>query len=174
MQNYLLTLLFITLIISCKMNQQIEQLDDFNIIGIAIETTNENGQSSQDMSILWGRFFSEQISNQIPNKVNEDIYAIYTDYETDYKGRHTAIIGYKVKDLDNVPKDLIGRNFAAGNYKKFMAKGTMPTAVIKAWNEIWSKDHLLNRTYIADFEVYGAKAQSGADSEVAIYLGVKN
>lgn len=158
------------------MEKQIEQLDDFNIIGIAIETTNQDGQSAQDMGIIWGRFFSEQVSQKITNKVNEDIYAIYTDFETDYKGKHTAIIGHKVTTLtlDNIPSGLIGRKFSGGNFQKIMAKGAMPTAVVNQWKEIWKNDKTLNRAYIADFEVHGAKAQNGVDSEVTIFLGVKN
>jgi len=150
-----------------------EKLTTFNVIGIAIETTNENAQSAQDMGVLWGRFFSEAITQQITNKTNENIYAIYTNFETDFKGKQVAIIGHKVSDLDNIPKGLKGITIQGGNYQKFVAKGAMPDAVIASWKEIWAKDKVLNRSYQADFEIYGAKAQNGVHSEVDIFVGIE-
>ena len=155
------------------MEKNIKQMDGFKIIGIAIETTNENGQSAQAMGNLWGRFFSEGISAQIPNKLSEEIYAIYTDYETDYRGKYTAIIGCKVSSLEEIPLGMIGRAFHGENYQKFTAKGAMPSAVQTTWLEIWKKDEQLNRSYSADFEIYGANSQNGGDSEVDIYVGVR-
>jgi len=150
-----------------------EQIPSFKIIGIAIETTNQNGQSAQDMGILWGRFFSEEIVKKIPNKISDDIYAIYTNFETDYTGKHTAIIGYKVNDLANIPEGLTGITIQGGAYQKFVAKGIMPDAVIAMWKYIWDKDETLNRNYQADFEIHGAKSQNGPNSEVDIFIGVQ-
>lgn len=50
------------------------------IIGIEVRTTNENGQALEDLDRLWGRFFSEKIAEKIPNKIRNDIYAVYTNY----------------------------------------------------------------------------------------------
>lgn len=173
MKTKLLFLLLIPILFSCKNTTNMEQIPSFNIIGIAIETTNENAQSAQDMGIIWERFFSEAITKQIPNKINEAIYAIYTNFETNFTGKHTAIIGYKVTDLENIPDGLIGITIQGGNYQKFVAKGTMPNAVITTWKEIWAKDQVLNRSYQADFEIHGAKAQNGVNSEVDIFIGVQ-
>ncbi len=60
-----------------------EQLESFKIIGISVETTNENGKSAMDLGELWERFYAENIMAQVLNKEGEDIYAIYTDYESD-------------------------------------------------------------------------------------------
>ena len=54
---------------------------DMKIIGIETRTTNQNGQAMQDIGGLWNRFFSENIISKIPNAVNSNVYAIYTDYE---------------------------------------------------------------------------------------------
>lgn len=61
----------------------IEQLENFKIIGISIETTNENGKSSEDLGKLWEQFYSENIPNLINNKEGDEIYSIYTDYKSD-------------------------------------------------------------------------------------------
>lgn len=150
-----------------------KKTDGFKIIGISTEMTNENGKSAEDLGKLWKRFYSENVATQIPNTESDDIYSIYTDYETDYKGKYRAIIGLKVKSLENIPKGLIGREFSGGKYEKFVAKGEMPNAVIEMWKEIWAKDKELNRKYTVDFEVHGGKSQHGENSEVEIYIAVK-
>lgn len=151
-----------------------EQVRDFKIIGISVETNNENGQSAKDLSALWERFYSERIFDKIPNKETEEIYSIYTDYEADYRGKYTSIIGQKVGSLANIPNGLIGREFKGGDYLKFTAKGEMPRAVIETWREIWENDSHLDRRYTTDFEIYGEKSQRGADSEVEIYIAVES
>ena len=55
-------------------------IQKFNVIGISVRTTNENGQSGKDIPALWSQFMSEEIQSKIPNKVSEDLFCIYTDY----------------------------------------------------------------------------------------------
>ena len=150
-----------------------EQIENFKIIGIEIETTNENGKSAEDLGKLWKQFYSENVPSKIPNKISDEIYSIYTDYESDYKGKYKTIIGQRVSSLDKVPNELIGREFNGGKYQKFVAKGQMPNAVIESWQEIWAKDKELNRKYTADFEVYGEMAQNGEKSEVEIFIATE-
>lgn len=149
-----------------------QKLSPFKIIGISTETTNKNGKAAVDLGKLWEQFFSENIAGRIANKLSDEIYSIYTDYESDYTGNYKAIIGLKVDSLNKIPNDLIGREFEGGTYQKFVAKGKLPDAVASSWNEIWEKDKELNRRYNADFEVYGQKSQDGENSEVEIFIAV--
>lgn len=91
------------ILLSCKQENDMEQIKSFKIIGIAIETTNKNGKSAEDLGKLWERFYSDNIISQIPNKESDEIYSIYTDYETDYTGKYTSIIGLKVSSLNSIP-----------------------------------------------------------------------
>jgi predicted transcriptional regulator YdeE len=147
--------------------------ESFKIIGISTETTNQNGKAAVDLGQLWGKFFAENIPNQIENKISTEIYSIYTDYESDFTGKYTTVIGLKVNSLDNVPEGLVGREFAGESFIKFVAKGEMPKAAVETWQEIWSSDQSLNRKYTYDFEVYGEKSQNGLNSEVEIYIAAK-
>ena len=149
-------------------------MNNLKIIGISVETTNQNGKAIEDLGKLWGRFYAENVIEKIPNKINEEVYAVYTDYENDYRGKYTTIIGMAVSSLDKIPDGLVGRAFEAQNFKKFIAKGDMPNAVGKTWKEIWDKDAELNRSYIYDYEVYGSQSQNGANAEVDIYIGIIN
>ena len=142
------------------------------IIGISTVTTNANGQSAENLGKLWGRLFEENISAKIPNKVSDEIYAVYTDYESNYLGKYTTIIGQKVESLDTVPENLMAREFPNENFQKFVAKGEMPNAVVEVWKEIWQKDEQLGRKYTYDYEIYGEKSQNGNESEVEIFIAV--
>lgn len=144
------------------------------IIGIETRTTNQNGQAMQDIGGLWNRFFSENIISKIPNAVNSNIYTIYTDYESDYTGEYTTLLGLEVSSLDEIPSGLVGREFPKQNFKKFLAKGAMPQAVAEAWQKIWEQDKELNRLYQYDYELYTEKSQQGDLSEVEIFIGVKD
>ena len=148
------------------------EIEDFKIIGIAIQTTNENGQAEKDLGMLWGRFYAEGISAAIPNMDSDEVYSLFTDYESDYTGSYTAIIGHKVQSLDSVPPGLVGREFKGGKYLPFKAQGAMPQAIVDSWKEIWSRDKELKRRYTVDFEVYGPKSQQGDQSEVDIFIAV--
>ena len=145
----------------------------FKVIGIAIRTTNENNQSQQDLGKLWGQFFAENTIAKIPNKNSGNILAIYTDYKSDYTDEYTAIIGVPVSTLDEVPDGLIGREFEADNFQKFVAKGEMSSAVVNTWIDIWQRDKELNRKYSYDFEVYGENSNNGDKSEVEIFIAIK-
>ena len=144
----------------------------FKVIGISIRTTNANNQSQQDLGKLWGQFFAENIIEKIPNKISSQILCIYTDYESDYTGEYTTIIGVLVSTLDEIPSELIGREFESDNFQKFVAKGETQSAVVNTWIDIWKRDEELNRKYSYDFEVYGEKSQNGKNSEVEIFIAI--
>ncbi|WP_281541019.1 GyrI-like domain-containing protein [Maribacter aestuarii] len=150
-----------------------QHVADFKIIGISIESTNEGGKSVEDMGKLWGKFYSDGISDKIANKESDLVYSIFTDYESDYTGKYTAIIGHKVESLEEIPDGLVGRQFKGGKYVKFVAKGEMPNAVVDLWKKVWKEDKELKRRYTADFEVYGAKSQNGAESEVDVFIATE-
>lgn len=149
------------------------KIEPFNIIGIAIRTTNENGQASKDITELWGRFMSESIQAKIPNKVDNDIFSLYTDYEGDHTKPYTAILGCKVENLDNIPNGMVGKSFEGGTYFKTSTKGDLTQGlIVNHWSKIFEMD--IDRTFDADFEIFGEKAQNPSNAEVDFYVGVKN
>lgn len=152
------------------MDNQIIQ--EFYVIGISVRTSNENGQAAKDIPALWNTFFSEGILDQIPNKIDSNIYCIYTDYESDYTKPYTTILGCKVANLENIPTGMVGKIIAEATYKPFVAKGDkLDETVYKEWTKIWNSN--LNRSYTSDFEVYGPKSQQPDNVEVDIYIAVE-
>ncbi|WP_299157458.1 GyrI-like domain-containing protein [uncultured Tenacibaculum sp.] len=143
----------------------------FYVVGISIRTTNENGKAMQDIPALWQKFMSEGIINKLTNRVGDESYAVYTDYEKDHTKPYTMILGYRVENLEAIPEGMMGKKIETSNYEKFTAKGDLTkTAVVDEWMKIWNSD--INRTYTSDFEVYGSKAQNPTNGEAEIFIAV--
>lgn len=144
----------------------------FNLIGIAIKTTNQNGQAAKEIPALWDRFMTENILSKIPNKINNNIYSLYTAYEGDHSKPYTTIIGCEVEHINNIPEGMTGKSFNGGNYIKITAKGDLTKGlIINEWHKIWNMN--LERVYTADFEIYGDKAQNINDAEVDLFIAIK-
>jgi len=147
-------------------------VEKFNLIGIAIRTTNENGQSATDIPQLWNKFLSKNIILKIPNKIDDTIYCVYTDYEKDYTKPYTTILGCRVETLNKIPENLIARSFAGGEYAIFKVNGKITDNIIyKEWVKIWNS--AIPRAYTADFEIYDEKAQNPNNAEIDIFIAVK-
>jgi predicted DNA-binding transcriptional regulator YafY/predicted transcriptional regulator YdeE len=157
-----------------KNNENMEKvkIEPFKVIGIGTRTTNENNQAATDITQLWQRFIGAGLIEKIPNKVDAAIYAIYTDYDSDYTKPYTTFLGCRVTDFGEIPEGLTGRSFKGGTYEKSSARGDlMKGLVIRHWEKIWQAD--IDRAYTADFEVYGEKAQNPSDAEVDFYIALK-
>ncbi|WP_406844809.1 GyrI-like domain-containing protein [Flavobacterium soyae] len=147
-------------------------IHNFSIIGISVRTTNENGQSGQDIPALWNKFISEGVADKITNKLNNDIICVYTDYEKDHNKPYTTILGCPVENLDCIPEGLTGKIIESDNYDKFTPKGNLADGIVyNEWLKIW--DSGLNRIFTSDFEIYGKKAQDRENAEVDIYIAVQ-
>ena len=147
-------------------------IEAFKVIGISVKTTNENGQSTKDIGELGGKCMSEGILDKIPNKIDNTVYSIYTEYEGDHTQPYTTILGCKVENLDTIPEGMAAKTFNGGNYTKFVSKGDLTKgAVFAKWSKIWEMD--LERVYTADFDAYGEKAQNPTNAEVEIFVAIK-
>ncbi len=144
--------------------------DEFTIAGISVKTTNENNQSQTDIPKLWERFFTENILDQIPNRINNKIYAVYTDYEDDWTKPYTMFLGCTVKNVDELPNNLASKTIPASNYEAFEVTGKYPDKLVETWQHIWQSD--LNRTYIADFEIYPENFDP-SDAKLEVCVAVK-
>jgi predicted transcriptional regulator YdeE len=149
------------------------QVGDFYVVGLSTVTTNQEGQSAKDIGELWSRFYDENVLHMIEERESDDIYSIYTDYKSDFRGEYTCILGVRVNVIVSIPEGFVGRKIQGGSFVRVVARGSMPGAVFSAWTQIWQNDQELGRKYESDFEVYGDKATYGNEAEVDIYLSVK-
>lgn len=149
-------------------------IDETHLIGIALphKTTNLNGQSNKDCGALWQKFESEKIFEKIPGKLDNEVIAVYHEYDGDHMKPFAYFIGCRVKEDQEVPDELSKLIIPKGSYNKHVAKGKMPECIGQAWAEIWQSE--TNRSFTADFEVYGQKSYDWNNAEVNIFLSVKH
>lgn len=147
------------------------QLDQFIITGISVRTTNQDGQSQADIGQLWQRFIGEHLMAQIPDKLSDEIYCLYTDYESDFTGAYTTYIGCRVDPAALVPEGLVSKKIPAAKYLRMESQGKLPDCVAQSWRSIWQSD--LDRAYGADFDVYGEGCKDPENATVEIYLSVR-
>jgi predicted transcriptional regulator YdeE len=152
-------------------NTEITRQNEFYIVGISVRTTNQNNQSQTDIGGLWARIMQEGLLQQIEDKVSDDIYSVYTDYETDHTGFYTTVMGCKVSTLAHVKEGFTGVTIPQGKYQIYTLTGKFPEKVGEAWQHIWASG--IERSYTADYDLYYDDAKSFEETEVKIYLAVK-
>ena len=143
-------------------------LKEFKIIGVAVRTSNQNGQSEIDVCSLWSRFIEDALMEQIPNKESADVYSVYSDYESDQS--YTTTIGCKVSSFEGLPEGFVGKTIPASKYELYLSTGKLPDCVVKTWTKIWASP--IERSFIADFDIYGAQAQRPEDARVETYVSI--
>jgi predicted transcriptional regulator YdeE len=140
-------------------------------VGIERRTCNADGRSLQDIPACWQEYLSTKAAARTPNRAKPMVmYAIYADYETDWTGEYSYLLGCGVTKADKLPKGLVTRHIPAQTYAHFKAQGPMPDAVVGVWAGIWGSD--LPRTYLCDFEVYDARFTDKKNPEVDVYVGI--
>jgi len=150
------------------------ELEEAKLVGLALKakTTNINGQSGIDCGNLWQAFEKGKYAEIIPNKLTDEIVAVYHQYEGDHTKPFSYFIGCKVKADSEVPAGLETLTIAKGTYQKIDAKGKMPDCVVNAWKEVWVSN--IPRSYKMDFEVYDERSKDWTNAEVEVYLSVEN
>lgn len=154
------------------MNYKIEQRKKMFFIGVPIETSNENGRFHQDVPPLWDRFFREEMAEKIPNRINQDLLAVYTHYHGDYTKPFTYLIGCEVKNLNTIPQGMKGVEIEAAPYAVFTAKGEFPQSMMKTWQAIWNSP--VKRSYTTDFEQYRSDFNPQESPEVNIHIAIND
>ncbi len=143
-------------------------LEKIRLIGI--KTTADNSQNFVNISRLWEEFFRNDIMGKIPDKRDNMIYAVYTDYESNEKGKYSFMIGCETGDDSPVPEGMFCKIIEKANYCVFREKGNIAAKIPEMWNRIWNMD--LNRKFSADFEIYNAENMMGENADIEIYIGV--
>lgn len=150
------------------MNPIMEQQKEKFFIGLLLRTNNE--ECSKTMPAHKDRFFKERILEKIPNKMNGNILALYTDYEGDYTKPYSWVLGCEVSSLDQVPDGLVGKVIPKSRYAVYTTQGEFPEGLIKAWQAVWQSN--LHRSYTSDFEVYRSDFDPKTNPEVKLYIAI--
>ncbi len=123
-----------------------------------IRTNNFNDEHvMQKIADMW-----KNASTVLPNN-NDNVYGLYHDYESNYKGDYTLCVAVEGKDKSSIeiPEDT--------KYDVFKVNTSDEQGILKTWNEIWKKEDKgqLKRAYTYDFEKYYP------DGNIDIFIAVK-
>jgi predicted transcriptional regulator YdeE len=161
------------------MEPRIVEQQEFSVIGIQVRTSNaEEVTGGGAIPKQWAGFFSEGIADKIPNKLDSTIYAVYTNYASDYNGEYDFIIGMKVSSVSDVPPGMVAKTVPNGRFAVVAsAKGPAAQVVPKAWQQVYSLDANKQlggtRAYKADLELYDQRSQNPQDAQVDLYIGLE-
>ena len=134
--------------------QKQRQEKDLTIVGLEIRTSNE--RAFEEIPAHWQKFFQEGIVGQIPNKVSNDVYAVYTNFENKGKnneGIYSFVIGVEVDQVGALPANLSSTLVPASDRMVFQVETGQPQQVGAKWQEIWGIDDI-QKAFIADYEMY--------------------
>jgi len=145
-----------------------EQIDGFDVIGIALRTSNDFADKT--IPPFWGRFIGEGILQQIRGRVNDDIHAVYTKFAhpgIDNNGEYTFVIGAQVEPRQDAPDGMVKVTVPTSTRLCFPVSTGRPDLVGERWVEIWNR-HDLAKTFIAEYERYAASG------EIVISIGAES
>ena len=156
---------------------QIEHEPGFNVIGIAIRTSNNAAFSDNSIGNLWQRFFAESVFATIPHKIDHAIVAVYYDFATDRNGEYNLLLGARVSSIDEIPMGMIAYHVPSQKRAIFVSEsGPVGQVCFDLWKKIWllEDENKLNRAYSADYELYDERSKDRQNAQVAIYIGIKS
>ncbi len=128
------------------------QQPSFIIAGLAVRTTNKDGQAMKDIGALWQQFMQNQVQQTIASRVDDDIVCMYTNYDSDFTAPYTVLLGCMVRSAEGLPQGLTVITVEAATYRVYQPVGLLPGSIAAAWGHIWQA--AIARAYTADFDVY--------------------
>lgn len=146
----------------------------FAVIGISTLASNAQEPIEKKMQKLWGQFFAQNIFENIPHKLNNNIVVLYYDYESNYTGQYTYLIGAQVEPGTKAPADMTYKDVPATNYKVFTTnRGPIGNIILEAWTQIWRLEDSgkLKRLYQVDYEIHDERARNPENAQIDIYIG---
>lgn len=134
------------------------------VLGFPLRTSNE--KAFGDIPAHWQRFGSENGLTRIPNRADDDVYAVYTHHEhegIDNHGDYTLIVGARVTDVAAVPKGMASVVIPPARHAVFDVERGRADKVGERWLDIWANQDFA-KTYLCDHERY----QPNGDIEICV------
>ncbi len=131
----------------------------------------DNGleNAASQIKQLWEQVYAEKLFSKIPNKENDEIFAVYFDYESDQNGSYSLLIGCKILNDCEPPHGLKKIYVPKQEYAVFNVAGAFPKSLLDTWEKIWQTTTIA-RIYTYDFEVYPSAFACKTEKTLAIFV----
>lgn len=126
----------------------------FYVVGVhKVVNYSDADAMGKAIEALWTKTYNEDFSSKLKNIADQEhMYVTYSNFESP-KGSMTITIGYKVKDLSNVPKGLKGVKVPSNDYLSFELSGQASDYEGEGWNQIYELMAYRDAKSV-DYEVY--------------------
>lgn len=156
----------------------IEYIPEFLVAGRSASTNNARGMEGTGViGGIWQEFTNQNLGNALPQAIDHDVIAVYTDYRNREHGDYTFVLGKRVAERAAVPPQFAAVTIPAGRYARFVTEtGPVMQTVPKLWQRIWamSQEELGgDRAFTADYEVYGVAAANPQLGSATIYIALR-
>ncbi|SEM52712.1 GyrI-like domain-containing protein [Nonomuraea pusilla] len=140
------------------------------VVGFAVRTTNadELDPLRARLPALWQRAGAPGAFAHVPGRVDENLYAVLTDYESDHHGAYTEIVGIGVRTVPRLPEGMVAVRVPAARSLRVEARGPVPQVLLEAWQQVWKHTESGGtppRAFTTDLEVHHP---DGVDLYVAV------
>jgi predicted transcriptional regulator YdeE len=108
-----------------SMKPKIVELGQFQVVGTEVSTNNQKEAGPDGvLGKQWQQFLSQGLLRQVPDRVDDNILAVYTDYSSDANGEYTFVLGAKVRPIPNptIPSGMVVKTVPAGKYAVFTSE----------------------------------------------------
>lgn len=148
----------------------IKKIPARTVVGIACRTS--NAEAAVSIPACWQKFLMNNAPVRIAHRtIPPAMYAVYSQYEKDWTGPYTYLLGCGVNKADKVPEGLEAWEIPEQTYAVFRARGQMPAEILGVWANVWSSD--LPRTYTYDFELYDKRFTRPLNKEAEVYVAIE-
>jgi predicted transcriptional regulator YdeE len=151
----------------------------FYVAGYAARTNNANESTGRGLiGNLWGTFLQRHLEAAIPNRMDDQLVVVYSNYAGDEKGDYDYLLGARVSSVERLPAGMTYREVAAGSYAVVIPRAWPPgEAVPEAWKRIWSMRPVElggRRAFVTDYEVSDQHDADPKHTRVEIHVGVRS
>ncbi|GAA4233322.1 putative transcriptional regulator YdeE [Streptosporangium album] len=141
------------------------------VVGHAVRTSNADEMEAGKgrLGALWARAGVPGAFAHVPGRVDENVYAVLTDYESDHHGAYTQIVGVAVRTAAALPEGMVAVRVPRSQALRLEARGPMPGALQETWQRVWEHTESGGappRAFTTDVEIHHP---AGVDLYVAVF-----
>ena len=98
------------------------------VMGVQRRTSNADGRSIEDIPACWQDFLKKNMASKIPNRAKTPaMFAVYSDYQSDWAGEYAYMIGSEVTKADKIPQGWQSYGFPLRHMRSLLQPGLCRT-----------------------------------------------
>jgi AraC family transcriptional regulator len=166
-----------------RMDFRIVRKPAFKVIGYELRTSTADGENLRNIPAFWQEYLQKGWGCNIPNRVHQDSpveLGICHSFDME-SGNFAYLIGMEAEHFENVPDDLVCREFMPAEYAVFTTPKVpheqFSSSIQSTWKSIfeeWFPHSGYEHAGTPEFELYDQRCHPGQpDTQMDIYVPVK-